>query len=152
MHHHKIPLLFLKWNMHFLLIEKVAFRNFISFHQNIFKIQWILFLSYFFKWKKTIVFGHKFVQNHYIVQNLAKFSPKSTKTANLSLKTAISKIYLLYQRKRIWHQTSAHYVQWNPKNLGVFLDSINTHHLRTKSKNISVPAIGAGEAEPISFN
>ena len=40
----------------------------------------------FSKSKKTTIFGPKLVQNHYMDQNVAKFSPKTTKKANFSLK------------------------------------------------------------------
>ena len=57
-------------------------------------------LSTFSKSIKTFIFVPKLVQNHYIDQNLAKFSHKTPKTANFSLKSLIFQNFRRLRRRK----------------------------------------------------
>ena len=63
-----------------ILIPMIFFEKF----PKISNISWNIFN--FSKIEKTISFVPKLVQNHYIDQNLAKFSDKTPKTADFSLR------------------------------------------------------------------
>ena len=57
--------------------------------------------SNFFKIEKTIIFIAKLVPNHYIDQNLDKFSHNTTKTANFSSKTFFFSKFSAYSPPKI---------------------------------------------------
>ena len=58
--------------------------------------------STFSKSKKTIIFASKIVQNHYINQNLAKFSLKTPKNSRFSLKILDFSKFSAPSAPKIW--------------------------------------------------